>query len=418
MSPVLGLVRKSVASSTGTVALGTYGAYVANGLVVVLSTLVMTPTDRGVYLSYASWIAFIAALVSLGLGPGVAHLARERRLGRADMARLAVLALVHAAVGAGLIVLAFSTVVSRIGLIAPIVPVVLVLGLAGVMTTDWVGYAMQGVESFRAYALLRVAVPLSSLVAGAATWLFAEPTPLLMLAATSVSPWLVGLIGVFVVCRSVDASRSGGLLFAYRFGVRVGVGAFASALSSKLDAIIVASLLGPAQLSYYSLAMSVGSPVSAAGTAVGVRSFSGIASSENSDSAQQQTRRATSRFLVLSGVCAAGAVVAVTLLPVVFGREYRESQLPALILTAGAVGFGANYLAASMLQAMRRPGWASAGQIVIGLLTAGLVPLGAVVGDTSGAALGSTAAYWAGASVMAALVSRAARRNSAAGGVR
>lgn len=397
-------VARLVRSRSAVVLTGTYGAYAASGLTVALSALLMTAHDRGVYVTYMAWAAFAAAFCSLGVGPAVAHATASGGSLRADIAKLVPMAFLHALPGVAGIGIALQTVAASADSGRVLDLFFTYLGLTGILLTDWAGYVLQAQRRFRGYAALRVAVPAAGLVLfGILALPDGRISVTAAIAAVATSTLVAGLVCIAFVARSAPHDGPGwrwrGV---YRFGVRAGGGSMAAALASKLDAIVVSALLGPTQVSYYSLAVSLTMPVSAAGNALGVRSFADVASAGDG----RHVGRTYRRYLGVSAALALAVVVVIPLLPVVFGPGYAQSQRPALILLLGAIAFGGIYLGSSLLQALGKPASSSAGQVVAGVAALVLVPAGALVLQIDGAAIGSTAAYTAGALVLAVLVRR------------
>jgi glycosyltransferase involved in cell wall biosynthesis/O-antigen/teichoic acid export membrane protein len=178
-----------------------------------------------------------------------------------------------------------------------------------------------------------------------------------------------------------------------RYGVRAQGSEASASVNARLDAIVLPSMVGAAQVGYYSVAASVSWIVN---------SLSGIVAPIILPAAARRGRRGTkavvaSAHVTAVGSIAIGALIAVTapvLVPAIYGPGFSDAILPLEILIAGTVLYSVGGVLISGLDAMNRPWLGAVPQMlgaavtVLALLVA--LPLGAGI---VGAAIVSSAAY-------------------------
>lgn len=401
--------RPLLLSRTAHLLAGTYGSYLANGLVVLATALAMPASERGEYVGYSIWIQFSASVISLGLGPALA-----RRAARLDLSVGAVLllparALLHATPSIAIVGILGPMVAPQIFDGDVLLVTVAVVGVASIALTDWVGYVLQGFGFFRAYGILRFSVPAANLIWFGVLVVAGWTGPTDAVIALVGSTLLVGLAAVgFLLYHLPTSTRREPWFETYRFGVRAYWGALASAFTTRADGLVLSMLLSTTALSVYSLAVSVAMPVAVAGTALGVRAYRALESAGTMD-LPGLVRIAIFRFSVLSVVGVGIAICAIFVLPFLLEPAYSALRAPGAILAFGAVGAGLMTLCVYLMQALNRPGHASLTQGVGGgFALIGVVLLAPRVGAV-GAAIGTALGNLAGGAAAAYLLSRAIR---------
>ncbi|HEX9991592.1 MAG TPA: oligosaccharide flippase family protein [Acidimicrobiales bacterium] len=178
------------------------------------------------------------------------------------------------------------------------------------------------------------------------------------------------------------------------FGIRSAGGQLAAYGNSYLDQAILAVAVGPRQLGLYAVAATVASVPLSFGQALAARAFGDVGRASGADRWEQAGRYL--RLALLVGV-AASAAIALTgpfLVPLLFGRPFRGSVVPLLILLPGTAALGMGLTAMRILNAVDRPGASSiaegSGFVVTAVGLAVAVPLAGI----KGAAIVSTLAYW------------------------
>jgi glycosyltransferase involved in cell wall biosynthesis/O-antigen/teichoic acid export membrane protein len=178
-----------------------------------------------------------------------------------------------------------------------------------------------------------------------------------------------------------------------RYGVRAQGSEASASVNSRLDALMLPSMVGAAQVGYYSVAASISWIAN---------SLSGIVAPIILPAAARRGRRGTkavvaSVHVTAVGSVAIGALIALTapvLVPAIYGPGFSDAILPLEILVVGTVLYSVGGVLISGLDAMNRP-WLGAvpqmlGAVVTVLALLVALPLGAGI---VGAAIVSTAAY-------------------------
>ncbi len=174
------------------------------------------------------------------------------------------------------------------------------------------------------------------------------------------------------------------------FGAQSWAGTVASILVLRLDQVLLAPLVGSAQLGLYAVAVSLAEVP--ATLQIAVRDVLFTTATDSQD--PRIVARGSRMLIVVTAIVAAvGALLAPVLLPVVFGAEFREAAGMAQVLFLAGVPSGVVSIVGIGLLSTGRPGARSialvAGLVVnVGLLLLLVGPLGAI-----GAAWATVAAY-------------------------
>lgn len=202
----------------------------------------------------------------------------------------------------------------------------------------------------------------------------------------------------FVLGRVWVSGRGGttaGLAAHVREGGTVAGGEIADVSSRKIDQMLALPIIGGAGAGIYAVAVTAGSVALPMVQALGNAAFTNLTHGD-----RRVTVQAVRHALALSAMCAALTAAAAWVgIPVVFGEEFRDARVPAMILIAGSVIVGATFMTTMALIAQQR-GSAMTLARVTGLVVAValLYPLGQWA-DAAGLAL----AMVTGSSVSAAL---------------
>lgn len=177
------------------------------------------------------------------------------------------------------------------------------------------------------------------------------------------------------------------------FGMRGQVGGVVGLLNLRLDFLILGSLAGPGPLGVYAVASKFAELVKVPALAVTWVSYPRIARRGAASSAPVVRHRLP--WLIGLGMvtAAAVAVAAGPLLPVLYGREFVESVVPAVVIVVGLAASPAGGLASGYLLGTSRPGTNSVVQAVGLVLTLGLDVLLIPSFGILGAATASAIAY-------------------------
>lgn len=180
-----------------------------------------------------------------------------------------------------------------------------------------------------------------------------------------------------------------------REGSTVAGGEIADVSSRRIDQMLALPIIGGANAGIYAVAVTAGSVALPMVQALGNAAFTHL-----TDGDHRITVRAIRHALALSTMCAVlTAGVAWVGIPVLFGNDFQDARVPAMILIAGSVIVGGTFMTTMALVAQQR-GSAMTLARVAGLVVAValLYPLGQWA-DASGLAL----AMVTGSAVSAAL---------------
>lgn len=208
-----------------------------------------------------------------------------------------------------------------------------------------------------------------------------------------VGTWLFGAITVRP--KNVRRAPLGG---AVRSAARYYPSQLLDVGSLRLDQVVVLPVIGPEQAGFHSIAIAVGTPLLAVGHAVGTAAFRHVAAAQADR--EELTRSLVRGALVLTLLLALLSAAAMPLmLPLVFGSQFSQAVLPAVLVTFAAPALTANYVAGQCFAAAQQAGrmtFVSASVIsvvLVGVLLAG--PIWGAAGTASAFLLGQ----WSGTAV-------------------
>jgi O-antigen/teichoic acid export membrane protein len=143
-------------------------------------------------------------------------------------------------------------------------------------------------------------------------------------------------------------------LFAY--GIRNHAGSLTFLFNQRADQMLMALLLTPVQLGWYTAAVNISGLARLVSTAFATLVFPKV----TGQSADQQ-RHVTCFYSRLNTMATTGAGLALlltipALIPLIYGGEYRPSILPALVLTVGTLFVGVGQVWAGSLRGLGKPG--------------------------------------------------------------
>ncbi|MGB3830210.1 MAG: lipopolysaccharide biosynthesis protein [Ornithinimicrobium sp.] len=168
-----------------------------------------------------------------------------------------------------------------------------------------------------------------------------------------------------------------------REGSTVAGGEIADVSSRKIDQMLALPIIGGANAGIYAVAVTAGSVALPMVQALGNAAFANLTHGD-----RRVTMHAVRHALALSMMCAALTAAAAWVgIPVIFGAEFRDARVPAMILVGGSVIVGGTFMTTMALVAQRR-GSAMTLARVVGLTVAValLYPLGQWA-DAAGLAL-------------------------------
>lgn len=190
----------------------------------------------------------------------------------------------------------------------------------------------------------------------------------------------------FTLGRLWVSGRGGttaGLAAHVREGGTVAGGEIADVSSRKIDQMLALPIIGGASAGIYAVAVTAGSVALPMVQALGNAAFVNLTHGD-----RRVTVQAVRHGLALSTMCAALTAAAAWVgIPVIFGAEFRDARVPALILVAGSVIVGGTFMTTMALVAQQRGSAMTLARVVgLAVAVALLYPLGQWA-DAAGLAL-------------------------------
>lgn len=185
-------------------------------------------------------------------------------------------------------------------------------------------------------------------------------TPLSAITVLAVSPLIGGL--AYVSSRGASEhtqeTPQGEIL---RYGMRIWVGSISGILLSRIDQTLVVPLSSTEQLGYYAVAVSISELALVANTSIREVLFTDLTTQFDKDRLTTASRISTWAAMGV-GLCA--AVASISLLPLIFGSEFRPAIPVCLILIVAVVAGNPGSMAGVGLTALGYPGRRSVSLIV------------------------------------------------------
>lgn len=369
---------------------GNLTAYLANGVLLLVTATLLGASGRGVYSGLLLWATAVTSLSTLSVGPAIAREAsRDRRL---PLPRLVQGYVVLTGVSTAATLAVYAYLPDKLHLDGPAV-VALVLFAPSVLALDWSVYLLQGLGRASSYGVARALPQLLGLAATLVASVTTQLTPGLAIWTTTLGFLSAAVVASAIVARSAEFRALLPLSSAKEVlggGLRAHIGTVSSLLNARLDLAVVSLALSTSQTGSYSVAVSLTVPLALLGASTGTQLF-------RAASRERTSRAFVGRLYarVWLGTAALGAVAALGALaiPLALGHAYTAAVVPCVVLALGTCGLGVMSLSVSLLQAYGRAGTASLALLgaaaLSGGLLAGLVPALGLVG----AALSSAITY-------------------------
>lgn len=302
------------------------------------------PQGRGELAAIQTWASFLALLAALGLPDAVVYFTGRNPEGAASYLTSAVALMVLAAVpfaaaGALLMPLLLSAQSPEVVAISQrYLPAYLLL----MATQGMLLHPLRGRSDFLVWNALRPLPTVAWLAAIVAVLALGAASPAGFAAGHLAALAAAGLATFVVVRRRVPgpyALRSSLWPPMLRYGVPSALSALPQTLNLRLDQMLMATLLPPALLGYYTVAVAWSSAASPLLHSIGAVLFPRVASQEAATDQVALLGRGT-RITVLLAVLFNGVLLLATPLAVVliFGRSFSPA-VPAAMLLVVAAGF-------------------------------------------------------------------------------
>jgi len=364
----------------------------------VLLARVLGAEGKGVLSIVQLVAATAAALFNMGIGAAFIYYAARREASGRDAVRLSVL--LSFAITT-MLLLVFSVGGERLStaLVGDARMWLVLLGVASVfpvLVAQLLNCFVVGSGSIRAASLINASALAVQLIAYVLLWVFGVLTP-----ATAVVVWVVAVVGATLVWvrlslqfRVSDVEAGVRALYRriYRYGLTAWVSGSFTHVALRQDMFLLAYFKSPADVGVYSIAVTMAELSWFIPGSLNVVLMPKVAS-ERDGARDIALRLSRLTWLVTVVVAVAIWLLAIQIVPAVFGKEFTSSILPLGLLIPGVVGYSLASTAAAYVQGMGHPkDWAvAAGVNTVVNLSAGLVLIPRF--GVAGAAIASSISY-------------------------
>lgn len=325
----------------------------------ILVARLLGPEGRGEYAIALLWPSIIAAVGNLGLREAFTY----------EQARMPEL---HSVLTGHALILGVAQSVLLLALGAVLVPL-LTRSQASEVTAAcmmflWVipanllaQYALgllHGNLDIALFNAIRLSVNLVYLAAILLLWALASVTvwnvTLALLFANFVTALLavVAILAKFGVRWRIDPDLTRSL---FSYGIRNHAGSLTFLLNQRADQMLMAVLITPVQLGWYTAAANLSSMARLASGAFSTMAFPKV-TNKPLEVQRQVTIRYSRLNVTVTLILGIGLMISIPILvPLLYGREYMPSIVPAEILTVGAVFVGLGQAWAGSLRGLNQP---------------------------------------------------------------
>lgn len=256
---------------------------------------------------------------------------------------------------------------------------------------------LQGNLDIAIFNIIRLSVSIVYLVAVILLWVNSSVTVWSVTAALLAANIVTAILAVISVLTKfgarwrIDLDLTRGL---FSYGIRNHAGSMTFLLNQRADQMLMAILITPIQLGWYTAAVNISGMARLASGAFGTLAFPKV-----TNKPPEEQRRVTGLYsrlnTTITVILGIGLMLMIPwLIPLLYGREYIPSIVPAEILTIGAIFVGIGQTWAGSLRGLGYPAGPAKAEIislvatVIGLALT-LRPFGIM-----GASVTSLAAYF------------------------
>lgn len=148
------------------------------------------------------------------------------------------------------------------------------------------------------------------------------------------------------------------------YGLRIHGGSISPMLNQRLDQMLIALFLTPAQLGLYTVAMTVSTAAEPIASAFALVAFPRAAARASEESPQGLDASMALGLASIAAACACLALAAPHIIGFFFGREFQPAAGPCRLLAAASLFRGCRSLAGAVLNGGNRPGVASRAEVL------------------------------------------------------
>jgi O-antigen/teichoic acid export membrane protein len=391
------------------------GGLVSLGLASIVIGRSLGASGYGVFIVAFNLQVLVGALATIGLGNGISYEMASGRWPtgpalRRTLGASAILGAVGALVGLGIVLISGDDLLP--GVSATAVAAVL-LSIPATVAILMLWSAASALERYEALGLLQLGPPLAVAVIGSTLALLGGRSE--AVAGIGIGTALSGLLAVAWALRVAAAAGPPGpkslpLRDAARFGARTWAADMLILINLRLDLILVGALAGSREAGLYGVAatlMTLGLVVPQAISFVLMPRVASLASFGDEGDPAQTIGRASRHATLLAIAVVPLLVLAVVLVPLVYGNSFEDSVRLGLVLVPGIAALGVSRVLAYSLAGFGRPGTVLRVSAAVVIPTvaayAALIPSTAALG----AAVISTVSYTITLMLMAAATRRA-----------
>jgi O-antigen/teichoic acid export membrane protein len=325
----------------------------------ILVARLLGPQGRGQYAIAILWPSVILAVGNLGLREAFTYeQARAPELRSILTAHALILGLGQSvllmALGAVLVPLLTRTQapeVTQAGLL-------FLLVIPAILQAQYALGLLQGNLDIPVFNVVRLSVSVVYLLGTLLLWAMSAMSVWNATLALVVANFVTGFMALVTVLTKFGASwrldrgLTRGLL---SYGIRNHAGSLSFMLNQRADQMLMAVLITPVQLGWYTAAVSISAMARLASGAFGTLAFPKV-----TNKPVEEQRRVTGMYsrlnVTITVVLGVGLMLSIPLLiPLLYGRAYLPSILPAEILTIGAICVGIGQAWASSLRGLGYP---------------------------------------------------------------
>jgi O-antigen/teichoic acid export membrane protein len=319
------------------------------------------PEGRGILTIVFMLPALIASVGSWGLGSANIYLLGHGAYGRDQFSgNTVILTLVLSTVYFAVLLFFFGDLQRLVFRDAParlvllgfiLLPLTIFINLAG----NGILRGIQKIKEFNVAALIQ---RVTYFLFVAALFAFQRLEILGVIAAT-ICGALVACVYILVILRrSTGISRRFNFpLFreSLRYGLREHVGNIAQRFNLRFDTVLLAALLAPADIGYYSIAVLLAELIWYIPDSIGVVLFPRVASSGRERAAETTMQIHRITFLLTVVLCAVLGLAGHRVIHLLYGAEFLPAYLPLIFLLPGIVGLSAAKILTKFTSGIGKP---------------------------------------------------------------
>jgi len=339
----------------------------------IIAARLLGPSGRGELAAATAWAGILTVIATLGVPQAITFFS-ARNPGKKDEIFSASL-LLWVMQGSAVVVIGWMAATLVLGRFQPAALPAVQIYLFSVpfgLLVTYLSTMAQGLKRFGLFNGMRIAsatafplVMIMSLLVGIND---AKSIVTLMLGAQIVTAFLALIVFVARIRPAIHLVTIQ-IWELLRYGIRSYWGSLSWMANARLDQLIMSAFVDLGQLGLYAVAVSYSTVLFPLSGAFAMVLFPRVAG-ERGKVAERSIRRALRANLLVSSTGALLlALVSPLLLPLLFGIEFRDAVLPAIILLIAIVILGFNYVLSDGLRGLGYPGTTSIAELAGAMTT-------------------------------------------------